>query len=65
MGSAEVIREAADVLYFTLARLAQAGVGLGAVAAELDRRALRVSRRAGDRKPEPLPQYGGQTPREL
>ncbi len=47
---AEVIWEAADVLYFTLARMARAGVSLEQVEAALDRRALKVSRRAGDAK---------------
>jgi len=51
----EVAEEAADVLYFTLVALARAGVGLDVVAAALDRRAGRVSRRRGDAKP---PQEG-------
>lgn len=46
----EVIAESADLLYFTLVRLVSAGVNLEHVAAELDRRQLRVSRRAGDAK---------------
>jgi phosphoribosyl-AMP cyclohydrolase / phosphoribosyl-ATP pyrophosphohydrolase len=46
-----VAAEAADLLYFTLVRLAGSGVPLDAVARELDRRALRVSRRHGDAKP--------------
>ena len=41
----EVIWEAADVLYFTLARLAAEGVDLAEVEAHLDRRALKVTRR--------------------
>lgn len=45
------IAEAADVLYFTLARLARDGIALSEVESELDRRALRVSRRGGDAKP--------------
>ena len=40
-----MIWEAADVLYFTLARLAAAGVDLAEVEAHLDRRALKVTRR--------------------
>jgi phosphoribosyl-ATP pyrophosphohydrolase/phosphoribosyl-AMP cyclohydrolase len=48
----EVTHEAADVLYFTLAAMARAGALLEDVCAELDRRALRVSRRPGDAKPE-------------
>jgi phosphoribosyl-ATP pyrophosphohydrolase/phosphoribosyl-AMP cyclohydrolase len=47
----ETIAEAADVLYFTLARLVRDGVGLSEIEAELDRRALRLSRRGGDAKP--------------
>jgi len=46
----EVAHEAADVIYFTLARLAAASVPLEAVERELDRRALKVSRRPGDAK---------------
>lgn len=46
----EVVAEAADVLYFALVALARAGVPLEALTAELDRRALRVSRRPGDAK---------------
>ena len=48
--AAEVSHEAADVLYFTLARLAQAGVSLGDVERVLARRALRLTRRPGDAK---------------
>jgi hypothetical protein len=40
-----VVWEAADVLYFTLARLAAEGIDLAEVEAHLDRRALKVSRR--------------------
>lgn len=47
----EVTHEAADVLYFTLAAMARAGVSLADVEAELDRRARRVKRRRGDAKP--------------
>ncbi|MEE2981293.1 MAG: phosphoribosyl-ATP diphosphatase [Pseudomonadota bacterium] len=49
---AEVAHEAADVLYFTLVALAKAGVPLADVATELDRRALKVTRRPGDAKEE-------------
>jgi phosphoribosyl-ATP pyrophosphohydrolase len=48
---ADVAREAADVLYFTLVRLAAAGVPLSDVSRELDRRALKLTRRPGDAKP--------------
>jgi phosphoribosyl-ATP pyrophosphohydrolase len=44
-GSAEVIHEAADVLYFALATLARHGVDLTEVERELERRALKVTRR--------------------
>ena len=40
-----VVHEAADVLYFTLARLAREGIGLDEVEAHLDRRHRRVTRR--------------------
>lgn len=43
--------EAADVIYFVMAALRRAGVPLEAVEAELDRRALKLSRRKGDAKP--------------
>jgi phosphoribosyl-ATP pyrophosphohydrolase/phosphoribosyl-AMP cyclohydrolase len=49
--SDEITNEAADLLYFTLVRLAGAGVPLEALARELDHRALKVSRRPGDAKP--------------
>ena len=52
---AEVVWEAADVLYFTLVRLAAAGLGLQEVAAELDRRALQVRRRDGSRSDRSRP----------
>jgi len=47
----EVVHEAADVLYFTLVSLLRAGADLDAVESLLDRRALAVTRRAGDAKP--------------
>lgn len=50
-GAGSVACEAADVLYFTLVAMRRAGVDLARVAAELDRRALRVTRRPGDAKP--------------
>lgn len=45
-----VAAEAADVIYFTLTKMAANGVSLGNVADVLDRRALRVTRRLGDAK---------------
>lgn len=50
-GEREVVHEAADLLYFASVALARAGVSLSQVEAELDRRALRLSRRGGDAKP--------------
>ncbi len=44
------IAEAADVLYFTLARLAKDGIALSEVEALLDRRSLQLTRRGGDKK---------------
>jgi phosphoribosyl-ATP pyrophosphohydrolase/phosphoribosyl-AMP cyclohydrolase len=49
--AAEVVHEAADVLYFTMVRMGAAGVRLADVEAELARKALRVSRRPGNAKP--------------
>jgi phosphoribosyl-ATP pyrophosphohydrolase/phosphoribosyl-AMP cyclohydrolase len=49
----EVTHEAADVLYFTLVAMQRAGVSLSDVARVLDARALKISRRKGDAKPEP------------
>jgi phosphoribosyl-ATP pyrophosphohydrolase len=43
--SGRVVSEAADLLYFLIAKLVSAGVTLGEVEAELDRRERRVSRR--------------------
>ncbi len=50
---AAVAREAADVFYFAMVRMAAAGITLADVERELARRAFRVSRRGGDRKPAP------------
>lgn len=44
----EVVGEAADLIYFTLVAAARAGVDLADIESELDRRALRISRRRGD-----------------
>lgn len=43
--------EAADLFYFAMVAMRRSGVSLGEVARELDRRALRVTRRPGDAKP--------------
>ncbi len=45
-----VVEEAADALFFAMTALARAGRGLEDVAAVLDRRATKVSRRPGDAK---------------
>ncbi|MEM1422375.1 MAG: phosphoribosyl-ATP diphosphatase [Planctomycetota bacterium] len=44
--------EAADVVYFALVRAIAQGATLESIEAQLDRRALRVTRRAGDAKKE-------------
>jgi phosphoribosyl-ATP pyrophosphohydrolase len=49
----EVAWEAADLIYFTMTRMAAAGVTLAQVEAELNRRALKVTRRPGDAKTTP------------
>ncbi len=46
----EVAHEAADLLYFTLVAMARQGVSLGDVARVLDKRALKVTRRPGNKK---------------
>ncbi len=50
----DVAHEAADVLYFALVTAARSGVALEDIARELDRRARRVTRRAGDAKPSSI-----------
>lgn len=47
----EVIHEAADLLYFTLVRLASEGIDLSEIERHLDLRSLKISRRIGDAKP--------------
>lgn len=47
---AEVIHEAADVLYFLSVAMARSNVSFADVAAELDRRGKKVTRRPGDAK---------------
>jgi len=46
-----VVAEAADVLYFSMVALLKAGGTMADVESELDRRALKLSRRPGDAKP--------------
>ncbi|MBN2447454.1 MAG: phosphoribosyl-ATP diphosphatase [Phycisphaerae bacterium] len=48
----DVTWEVADVMYFALVAMVRAGVRLDRVEAELDRRALKVTRRPGDAKPK-------------
>ena len=50
---ADVTHEAADLLYFTNVAMRRAGIGFSEVAAELDRRGLRVTRRPGNAKANP------------
>lgn len=52
---AEIVHEAADLLYFAVCAMQRGGVTLADVAAELDRRALRVTRRGGEAKGETTP----------
>ncbi len=47
---ADVVGEAADLIYFTLTAVARAGASLGDVERELHRRSLRVTRQGGDAK---------------
>jgi phosphoribosyl-ATP pyrophosphohydrolase len=49
-GPDEAIAEAADVIYFALTKAVAEGASLASIEAELDRRALRVSRRSGAAK---------------
>lgn len=50
--AAHVAREAADLMYFTFVTMQRAGVSLADVVSELDRRALRITRRSGNAKVE-------------
>jgi phosphoribosyl-ATP pyrophosphohydrolase/phosphoribosyl-AMP cyclohydrolase len=51
-GAEAVIGEVADVLYFALVAMVRAGVSLDQVEQHLDARALKVSRRPGNAKPQ-------------
>jgi len=51
----DITHEAADVIYFTLAKLIASGLTLEDVERKLDQRALKVTRRPGDAKPTPTP----------
>ena len=48
----EIAAEAADLLYFALAKCVAAGVSLEDIEYDLDRKSLKTSRRKGDAKPE-------------
>ena len=50
--ASEVAHEAADIMYFAMVAMKRGGVTLSDVSQELDRRALRITRRSGDAKPE-------------
>ncbi|WFD33412.1 trifunctional histidinol dehydrogenase [Malassezia cuniculi] len=47
--------EAADLIYFALAKCVSAGVGLADIEHSLDRKSKRVTRRKGDAKPGAIP----------
>jgi phosphoribosyl-ATP pyrophosphohydrolase len=49
--SKEICWEAADVFYFAMTKMAQAGVSLSDIEEELEGRSLKVSRRPGNAKP--------------
>jgi len=51
-GPDEVAHETADLLYFAAVAMERAGVGMADIGRVLDRRALRITRRRGDAKPE-------------
>ncbi|KAF8076470.1 histidinol dehydrogenase-domain-containing protein [Lyophyllum atratum] len=48
----DIAFEAADLLYFALARCVQAGVGIAEIEQSLDAKAKRVTRRPGNAKPQ-------------
>lgn len=48
-----VLEEASDLMYFTMAALAREGLTLADAAVELSRRARKISRRPGNKKPAP------------
>ena len=56
---ADTVHEAADLLYFLMVVLADRGVAVDDVFAELRRRDRRVTRRGGDRKPAIADRIGG------
>ncbi|KAL8290626.1 hypothetical protein RQP46_002884 [Phenoliferia psychrophenolica] len=54
----DIAAEAADLIYFALAKCVAAGIGLRDVTKVLDRRALKVTRRKGDAKAEWVDKLG-------
>lgn len=58
----DVAWEAADLLYFALVKCASAGVSLADVQANIERKALKITRRAGDAKPQFNPPQPKKTP---
>ena len=46
-----IVKEAADVLFFTMAKLAKEGISFSEVTDELDFRSRKITRRPGDKKP--------------
>jgi phosphoribosyl-ATP pyrophosphohydrolase/phosphoribosyl-AMP cyclohydrolase len=50
VGEDAIVHEAADLVFFVAVALARQGLGFDAVERELDARALRITRRGGDRK---------------
>ena len=61
----EIAGEAADLIYFALTRCVASGVGLKDIAAVLERRSLKVTRRKGDAKPEWIEKLGLDTSQAL
>ncbi|ORX40260.1 putative histidinol dehydrogenase [Kockovaella imperatae] len=60
----EVAFEAADLVYFALTRCISKGVGWADIEAALDKKALKVSRRRGDAKPEWSEKINGEEVKE-
>jgi phosphoribosyl-AMP cyclohydrolase / phosphoribosyl-ATP pyrophosphohydrolase len=58
-GPEEAAAEAADVVYFALTKAVAEGASLAAIEAELDRRAMKVTRRPGAAKPAYVKPEGG------
>ncbi|KAG1752717.1 histidine biosynthesis trifunctional-protein [Suillus paluster] len=54
----EVAFEAADLIYFTLTRCVAAGVSVKDIERSLDKKAMKISRRPGNAKPQWMPKTG-------